>query len=110
MKHQELRNDKDVVKAAVYDKADAIKFAAAEKKSDRDIALTALQVVAKDGAPFNLAFFWRVTPPPPDTHLLLRSRSLPRQSQEGVGKVLGLVNPVLKEDREVVMEAVKVAG
>ena len=61
MKHQELRNDKDVVKAAVYDKADAIKFAAAEKKSDRDIALTALQVVAKDGAPFNLAFFWSLT-------------------------------------------------
>lgn len=110
MNHQELRNDKDVVMAAVFDKADAIKFAATEKKSDRDIALTALQVVAKDKAPFNFALFWRVTPPPPGTHLLLRSRSLPRQSQEGVGKVLGLVNPVLKEDRGVVMEAVKVAG
>lgn len=107
---QELRNDKDIVKAAVYDKADAIKFATDEKKSDREVALTALQVV-NEGCAFAIRFFLPCRATPTGRALAAVGLTLlDSQSQEGVGKVLGLVNPVLREDREVVMEAVKVAG
>ncbi len=92
----ELRNDRDVVLAAVQLKGCALEFASLELRSDRDVVLAAVQ---QNGAALEFA------------SLKLRSdRVVVLASVKLKGWTLQFASPELRSDRDVVLAAVQRSG
>ena len=93
---KELKNDQDVVLAAVRNSGDALQYASKELKSDKDVVLEA---VSKDGSALEYA-----------SEELKNDKEVVLAAVRQDGSALYYASDALKNDKEVVLAAVRNIG